>query len=577
TAMALRKNDNKAGQPPVRERHFSYDPAGNLTRIEHRWDDSQQALGKHSYTYDPLGQLLSAVQPGLTEIFAFDPAGNLLDIAQPAPDTSLSNGQLPAPTKVDAAGLAPITHNLLKAYQGFSYEYDEQGNAIRKNLVLPRAGEKDELELAYDTENRLIRAVRTRHRARHSTHYRYDAFSRRVAKHVTQEKWANSQDPAKDAPTTTSHAALFVWDGDVMVQELRQDKTVTYLYEPDGFVPLARIESNGGFGGAANASQAGATRAASTDDHIHLPHVSQWDLPAARQEPTREDAEAEDRHRSAWQKRQSDADNAALQDRIDQYNCDHLGTPRELIDQQGRVVWSVRYKAWGRVIHEDVHEVEQPLRFQGQYGDAETGLHYNRYRYYDPESARYVTQDPIGLFGGLNLYAYAQNPTGWIDPLGLAKKCPAHPVCNPCDGKDPAAAARTWQGKGEYPGVDSYTNMVLKKGTILYTLYPYSSQASQNISAMFPNYYVTNHSVLAAAGSIESYHERTQVAPGKDPISGTPRPYRQKLRVFRVKQDICVAKGKALENSTHGSGGATQYFVPDAEKANLSGGSLRDI
>ncbi|MFZ3290411.1 MAG: RHS repeat-associated core domain-containing protein, partial [Telluria sp.] len=177
-------------------------------------------------------------------------------------------------------------------------------------------------------------------------------------------------------------------------------------------------------GGAANASQAGATRAASTDDHIHLPHVSQWDLPAARQEPTREDAEAEDRHRAALQKRQSDADNSALQDRIDQYNCDHLGTPRELIDQQGRVVWSVRYKAWGRVIREDVHEVEQPLRFQGQYGDSETGLHYNRYRYYDPEASRYVSPDPIKLRGTLNGYQYAPNPTGWIDPRGLSKSGP---------------------------------------------------------------------------------------------------------------------------------------------------------
>ncbi|RMT71980.1 Rhs protein [Pseudomonas savastanoi pv. nerii] len=65
-----------------------------------------------------------------------------------------------------------------------------------------------------------------------------------------------------------------------------------------------------------------------------------------------------------------------------------------------------------------VNEVEQNLRFQGQYFDVETGLHYNTFRYYDPEIGRFITQDPIGLSGGDNLYLYAPNPYGWVDPLG---------------------------------------------------------------------------------------------------------------------------------------------------------------
>ena len=64
----------------------------------------------------------------------------------------------------------------------------------------------------------------------------------------------------------------------------------------------------------------------------------------------------------------------------------------------------------------------QNLRFQGQYFDAETGLHYNRFRYYDPDIERFVSQDPIGLAGGINNYQYAPNPVGWIDPLGLNKE-----------------------------------------------------------------------------------------------------------------------------------------------------------
>ena len=65
--------------------------------------------------------------------------------------------------------------------------------------------------------------------------------------------------------------------------------------------------------------------------------------------------------------------------------------------------------------------ITNPIRFQGQYHDHETGLHYNRYRYYDPRVGRFISKDPISYAGGLNLYAYAPNPTGWVDPLGLVR------------------------------------------------------------------------------------------------------------------------------------------------------------
>ncbi|MFN7154222.1 MAG: RHS repeat-associated core domain-containing protein, partial [Acidovorax sp.] len=64
----------------------------------------------------------------------------------------------------------------------------------------------------------------------------------------------------------------------------------------------------------------------------------------------------------------------------------------------------------------------QPIRFQGQQLDHETGLHYNRFRYYDPMVGQYVTQDPIGLRGGTNKLVYPINPTIWVDPLGLEKE-----------------------------------------------------------------------------------------------------------------------------------------------------------
>ncbi|RML83094.1 RHS repeat domain-containing protein, partial [Pseudomonas amygdali] len=94
--------------------------------------------------------------------------------------------------------------------------------------------------------------------------------------------------------------------------------------------------------------------------------------------------------------------------------------PLEMTDAEGQIVWQAKYRAWGAVEKLVVNEVEQNLRFQGQYFDVETGLHYNTFRYYDPEIGRFITQDPIGLLGGENLYQYAPNTQSWIDALGLA-------------------------------------------------------------------------------------------------------------------------------------------------------------
>jgi RHS repeat-associated protein len=114
-----------------------------------------------------------------------------------------------------------------------------------------------------------------------------------------------------------------------------------------------------------------------------------------------------------------------------------LGTPQELTNADGRVVWAARYRAWGNVLEvvkeeallsDEIGEA-QPVRFQGQYYDNETGLHYNRFRYYDPDIGRFVSIDPIGLFGGTNLYQYSPNPVSWVDPLGWS----------PCKGNESVA------------------------------------------------------------------------------------------------------------------------------------------
>ena len=108
-------------------------------------------------------------------------------------------------------------------------------------------------------------------------------------------------------------------------------------------------------------------------------------------------------------------------------HTDHLGTPLEASNDAGKITWQVTYLAWGNVLVEQVAEIQQKLKFQGQYFDEETKLHYGRYRYYDPTVSRFISEDPIGLDGGINFYQYAPSSTGWIDPLGLECDCPCPP------------------------------------------------------------------------------------------------------------------------------------------------------
>ena len=145
------------------------------------------------------------------------------------------------------------------------------------------------------------------------------------------------------------------------------------------------------------------------------------------------------------------ASKAGLPMRVLYFHNDVNGAPEELTDGQGEIVWNVSYQVWGNTFRETYQPSEitrQNIRFQGQYLDRETGLHYNTFRYYDPDVGRFTTTDPISLAGGFNLYQYAPNPTFWIDPWGW------------CSGNSKASRKK----QHGYEIVDTHTGKVAKTG-----------------------------------------------------------------------------------------------------------------
>jgi RHS repeat-associated protein len=100
----------------------------------------------------------------------------------------------------------------------------------------------------------------------------------------------------------------------------------------------------------------------------------------------------------------------------------YMGTPEAMYRSNGEAVWTCELNSYGKVRDfKGQYKTDCPFRYQGQYEDSETGLYYNRFRYYDPSTGGYLSQDPSGLNGGITLYAYVHDPNNWLDPFGLRK------------------------------------------------------------------------------------------------------------------------------------------------------------
>ncbi len=251
-----------------------------------------------------------------------------------------------------------------------SYGYDCQGRMIWRR-TRTLDGQRREWTYAWDALDRLV-AVTTPGGGR--WRYLYDALGRRVGKRRT------------DGEGRVVERVDYTWDGAVLAEQVRRfpgrATATTWDWRPGTFRPVSQTD-----------------RVGLTVDDV------------------------------------ADAPQSWVDEQFHAIVTDLVGTPTQLVDAEGRVAWQARTSLWGAHIGEGADGVLScPLRFPGQIADDETGLHYNYFRYYDPDSGRYVSADPIGLLGGIDPHAYVRNPTTWTDPLGLAPCDVAGGAANAADG-----------------------------------------------------------------------------------------------------------------------------------------------
>ncbi|MEI5643437.1 RHS repeat-associated core domain-containing protein [Acinetobacter baumannii] len=345
--------------------------SSQLIQPEQETQDYLQYQAHRYYQYDQ-NYLLSQVEDSrLGKLnYQYDPIGRL--IAAQSLHKAESFSFDPAGNLIDTDSVlspAQIKNNLIKSYKGKHYQYDAQGNVTE----IIQAGKN--LKLTWDNQNRLIRSDNNGL----VTEYGYDVFGRRLYKKISNE------------------LTLFGWDGDLMIWEsfksAQTNYTKHYIYEPDSFVPLLQ---------------------AGYKDFIQL-----IETPDYQEYQTKPYSIYKD---PVWN-RNLGKERTALE-QFTFYHCDQVGTPQTMTNIRGECVWEILQDTWGAVsqikaLNQDNPFEQNNLRFQGQYYDQETELHYNRYRYYEPHSARYVSKDPIGLEGGMNTSSYVSDPNQWIDPKGL--------------------------------------------------------------------------------------------------------------------------------------------------------------
>jgi RHS repeat-associated protein len=263
----------------------------------------------------------------------------------------------------DALGPRVYAGTLVRRAGNVHFDYDAQGRVVtRSHRTL--SGKQRVWRYAWDAEDRLVGVVTPDGR---DWRYRYDPLGRRIAKQLLAPGGSGVLEQTD-----------FTWDGLVLAEQAHRDGTAqrvratTWDHQPGTFTPLTQIDQTLPPGPPAGPFPAGDT-------------AQEW-----------------------------------FDQRFYGIVTDLLGTPTELVDAAGNITWRPRQTLWGIDTAPPAGDVHCPLRFPGQYCDAESRLHYNFHRYYDPTTGHYGAPDPLGLAPAPNPRTYVENPFRWTDPLGLA-------------------------------------------------------------------------------------------------------------------------------------------------------------
>ncbi|WP_162753408.1 RHS repeat domain-containing protein, partial [Escherichia coli] len=415
----------------------AYTPAGQL-QSQHL----NSLLSDRDYTWNDNGELIRISSPRQTRSYSYSTTGRLtgvhttaanLDIRIPYA-TDPAGNRLPDPELHPDSTLSMWPDNRIARDAHYLYRYDRHGRLTEKTDLIPegviRTDDERTHRYHYDSQHRLVHYTRTQYEEPLvESRYLYDPLGRRVAKRV----WRRERDlTGWMSLSRKPQVTWYGWDGDRLTT-IQNDRTrIQTIYQPGSFTPLIRVETaTGELAKTQRRSLADALQQSGGEDggSVVFPPVLVQMLDRLESEILADRVSEESRRWLAScgltvEQMQNQMDPVYTPARkIHLYHCDHRGLPLALVSTEGATEWCAEYDEWGNLLNEEnPHQLQQLIRLPGQQYDEESGLYYNRHRYYDPLQGRYITQDPIGLKGGWNFYQYPLNPVQYIDSMGLASK-----------------------------------------------------------------------------------------------------------------------------------------------------------
>ncbi|MFA8195395.1 DUF6531 domain-containing protein [Escherichia coli] len=414
----VRSFGSMAGSNAAYELTSTYTPAGQL-QSQHL----NSLVYDRDYGWNDNGDLVRISGPRQTREYGYSATGRLASVRTLAPDLDISipyatdpaGNRLPDPELHPDSTLTAWPDNRIAEDAHYLYRYDEYGRLTEKTDRIPagviRTDDERTHHYHYDSQHRLVFYTRIQHgEPLVESRYLYDPLGRRMAKRV----WRRERDlTGLMSLSRKPEETWYGWDGDRLTTVQTDTTRIQTVYQPGSFTPLIRIETDvTELEKAQRRSLAEKLQQEGSKDGHGVVFPPELVRLLDRLEGEIRADRVSDESR-AWlaqcgltvERLAAQIEPVYLPERkIHLYHCDHRGLPLALISTEGATEWREEYDEWGNQLNEEnPHHLFQPYRLPGQQYDDESGLCYNRYRYYEPLQGRYITQDPIGLNGGWNL------------------------------------------------------------------------------------------------------------------------------------------------------------------------------